>query len=230
MPEKRSPEGDRHHKGLTSEEEQQKQPADPAPDEGEASPSGGSAGGTPQSDSARRSEESVEAETPTAEPSENDLQAQLEEALREKEGFRALLQRTQADFVNYRKRVQAEQEEIKRNAIRPLVTRLLEGMDSLDAALHKEAASEADQRWIDGVRAVQRSFENVLASVGVERFESSGDRFDPRFHEALSRTETAAHEADTVIQEIRAGYKMGEEVLRPALVEVAAPLPDDAEE
>lgn len=158
----------------------------------------------------------------------HELEAQLEEAQREKDQFRALLQRTQADFVNYRKRMQAEQDGIRRNAVRPLILRILDSMDSFDAALDPDLIRDVDERWVEGVRAIRRSFEAILTDAGVERFEAKGESFDPRFHEALIRTETDSMPQDTVIRAMRAGYKIGDDVLRPALVEVSV-LPETGE-
>ena len=152
-----------------------------------------------------------------------DIEEQLEEAQREKDQFRALLQRAQADFVNYRKRMQTEQEAARRNAIRPLILRILEGMDSFDAALDAELIRDVDDRWVQGMRAIRRTFEAILTDAGVERFDAEGQAFDPRFHDALIRTETMSAAPDTVLHVIRPGYKLGDDVLRPALVQVAVP-------
>ncbi len=154
---------------------------------------------------------------------ERDLQAELEEALREKDQFRALLQRTQADFVNFRKRAETQQDEARSAARRALISRFLEVMDSLEAALKEDAISGVDERWVEGVRAIRRSFESVLASEGVEAFESIGERFDPRMHEAVTRMPAVGLEPDTVIDVVRTGYKINDEVLRPAMVVVAGP-------
>ncbi len=148
--------------------------------------------------------------------------SELAEALREKDQFRALAQRTQADFVNFRSRVEAENAEIRRRSVRSVLIKVLEVVDSIDAALEPGAISGVDQKFVDGVEAIRRSFESFLSGEGVQKFDSAGEKFDPRLHEALMRTETDDHPSDTVIRVIRAGHKMGDDVLRPALVEVAA--------
>lgn len=154
---------------------------------------------------------------------ERDRQDELEEALREKDQFRALLQRTQADFVNFRRRAETQQDEARGSARRDLISRFLEAMDSLDAALKEDATSGVDERWVEGVRAIKRSFDSVLAGEGVEAFESIGERFDPRLHEAVTRIPTEGLEPDTVIDVVRIGYRINDAVLRPAMVVVAGP-------
>ena len=72
------------------------------------------------------------------------------------------------------------------------------------------------------MEAIKRSFETVLGGEGVERFESAGEKFDPRLHEALLTTETDEAESDTIINVMRVGYRHGDDIIRPALVEVAS--------
>ncbi len=149
--------------------------------------------------------------------------SELAEALREKDQFRAMAQRAQADFVNFRSRIEAENAEIRRRSVRSVLIKVLEVADSIDAALEPDVISGVDQKFVDGVDAISRSFESFLSGEGVERFDCVGEKFDPRLHEALMRTETDDHPSETVIRVMRAGYKMGDDVLRPASVEVAAP-------
>ena len=149
--------------------------------------------------------------------------SELAEALREKDQFRALAQRAQADFVNFRTRVEEEKVDVRRRTVRSVLMKALEVVDGIDAALEPDAIAGVDEKFVHGVEAISRNFESFLAGENVERFESVGEKFDPRLHEALMRTETTEHSPDTVIRVMRVGYMMGDDVLRPALVEVAAP-------
>jgi molecular chaperone GrpE len=149
--------------------------------------------------------------------------SELAEALREKDQFRALAQRAQADFVNFRSRVEAENADIRRRSVRSILIKVFEVVDSIDAALEPDVISGVDKKFVDGVEAIGRSFESFLSGEGVQKIDRVGEKFDPRIHEAIMRTETNDHPSDTVIRIIRAGHKMGDDVLRPALVEVAAP-------
>lgn len=147
----------------------------------------------------------------------------LAETLREKDEFRALLQRTQADFINYRKRVQSEQKDIKRQATRPLIMRLLNVMDEFESALSGAAAEGVESSWLDGVEAIRKNFTAALSSAGVERFAVTGVEFDPNMHEALMTRSTTEHAPNTVMNVLKPGYVQSEDVIRPAQVEIAVP-------
>ena len=148
--------------------------------------------------------------------------SEMAEALREKDQFRALAQRAQADLVNFRSRVETEKMELAQRTKAGLIRRMLEIADSVDAALQEDATQEVDIAFLQGVEAIKRSFETVLSGEGVERFESAGEKFDPRLHEALLTTETDDAEPDTVIKVMRVGYRRGDNIIRPALVEVSS--------
>lgn len=154
--------------------------------------------------------------------------SELEEARRERDQFRVLAQRVQADFVNYRKRVDTERDDFRRSANRALLLKLLSVLDGLDLALQGDAARDVDQKWVEGVRAVKRNLDSALAGEGVEGYGGAGEKFDPRLHEAIARVPTAASPPDTVTRVHRMGYRMHGEVIRPALVEIAASPPDDS--
>jgi molecular chaperone GrpE len=153
--------------------------------------------------------------------------ADYEETRRERDQFRVLAQRVQADFVNYRKRTEAEREEFRRKANRDLLLRLLTVLDGLDLALAEDASRDVDQKWVEGVRAVKRSLDSVLGPEGVEAFGRPGDHFDPRLHEAIARVPAADLPPDTVLKVHRPGYRLHGDVIRPAMVEIAASPPDD---
>jgi molecular chaperone GrpE len=148
--------------------------------------------------------------------------SELAEALREKDQFRALAQRAQADLVNFRSRVETEKMELAQRTKAGLIRRMLEIADSVDAALQEDATQEVDIGFLKGVEAIKRSFESALSGEGVERFESAGEKFDPRLHEALLTTESDEADPDTVIKVMRVGYRRGDDIIRPALVEVAS--------
>ena len=154
---------------------------------------------------------------------------ELAEALQEKEQFKALLQRAQADLVNYRKRVQVEQEGLRKSVRRDVMVRFLAVLDDLDTALDGPAAEGVDAGWLEGVEGIKRKFTAILTAEGVERFDAEGSVFDPRRHEALLRTPTLEHPKDTVLRVLRCGYRQDGDVIRPAQVEIAA-APTEGEE
>lgn len=133
-------------------------------------------------------------------------------------------QRAQAEFINYKKRqerdLQARHDAIKAD----IVLGLLPVLDDLELALanRPETDDENVQKWADGVEMIYRKFVKVLEAQGVERIEAEGAMFDPNIHEAMSQEESEAHESGQVIAVMRQGYRIGERVIRPALVRVAA--------
>jgi molecular chaperone GrpE len=134
--------------------------------------------------------------------------------------------RLAADFDNYRKRMVREQLEMSRRAAERLVTELLPVLDDLERAL--VAAEEHEEAKLEeGVRLVHRALADALRREGLAEIETNG-RFDPHVHEALLSQPSDAEEG-TVIQVIQKGYRLGDRVLRPARVVVAA-APEQNEE
>jgi molecular chaperone GrpE len=126
------------------------------------------------------------------------------------------LQRLQAEFENYRKRMMREQTEIAERAAAGLVERLLPVLDNLDRALAHEGAS-------DGLRLIRKELMDVLAAEGLEEIPALGERFDPHLHEAVESHEDA-NVSDPVCSAVyRSGYKLKGKVLRPPMVGVARP-------
>jgi molecular chaperone GrpE len=128
--------------------------------------------------------------------------------------------RLAADFDNYRKRVARDQVEMTKRAAERLVTELLPVLDALELALvaaetHEEAKLE------EGVRLVHRQLVVALAREGLQEIETNG-RFDPHVHEALM-SQPSDQEEGSIVQVLQKGWKLGDRVLRPARVAVAAP-------
>jgi molecular chaperone GrpE len=161
------------------------------------------------------------------------LQAQLEESFKRardtgerlKETHERLL-RTAAEFDNYKKRAVKEKEDVQRFGSERLLKDFLPVMDNLERAL--DHAEQHDPRQvIEGVRLVQKLFENTLAKHGVVGFSAVGKPFDPGLHEALMQQDSDAP-AGTVISEMAKGYKLNDRLIRPAAVVVAKPRTADA--
>jgi molecular chaperone GrpE len=185
----------------------------------QASPSDDPVSGEPQA-SAEAVEPAEQAETAgttttpeTAERRIEELSSQLEEA-----NGRHL--RLAADFDNYKKRARQEQVDTMRYAAATVAERLLPVLDDADRAM-EHVPSDVDDGWLKGVQLTFQKLQEVLASVGVERIEAAGLPFDPKLHEAVASEETSEHPEDSVVAELRAGYRMHDRVLRPALVKVA---------
>ena len=128
--------------------------------------------------------------------------------------------RLAADFENYKKRSRQDQMETIQHAASDLISRLLPVLDDLRNALdHKPAG--VDEAWAKGVELGVRKLEDVMATHGLEPIESVGAAFDPRFHEAIGHVESDEHPEDTVVSELRRGYRIRDRVVRPSLVRVS---------
>ncbi len=156
------------------------------------------------------------------------LQAQLEESFKRaretgerlKDTHERLL-RTAAEFDNYKKRAVKEKEDVQRFGSERLLKDFLPVMDNLERAL--EHAEQHDPRQvIEGVRLVQKLFENTLAKHGVTGFSAVGKPFDPNLHEALMQQDSD-EPPGTVVSEMAKGYKLNDRLIRPAAVVVAKP-------
>ncbi len=126
--------------------------------------------------------------------------------------------RTQADFQNFRKRVERDNETFKASTKGDILKKVLPVLDDLERALQNRPADDA---WANGIELVARKFQNILDMEGVKRIEAKGVAFDPNFHEAISHESSAEVESGHVIDVVQNGYVIGERVIRPALVRVA---------
>lgn len=136
------------------------------------------------------------------------------------------LARRQADFENYRKRVERERTETYNRVVADIATKLLPVSDNLKRALETEAsveAAESDEfrHFLSGVDLIWKQLNGVLEAYGVKPIVAVGEQFDPHLHEAVVTEPTDEYEPDTVMQEIRSGYRLGDKLIRPALVKVS---------
>ncbi len=160
------------------------------------------------------------------------MRAEMEEALREKEQFKVMAQRAQADLVNYRRRAADEQSEIRRNTNSTLLLKFLGIVDDIDRAIELMPEDVAGSGWVDGLEIIRRNMKSILDSEGVEKIEARGQRFEPWEHEAVSYQETPDGEDGMVTDVFRDGYKLHDRVLRAAQVVVSkapAPIKDETE-
>jgi molecular chaperone GrpE len=151
-----------------------------------------------------------------------ELEAKVAEAEAKRDEYLETLQRLAADFENYRKRAQRDQESLVARAHERLVKELLPVLDDLERALEAAAAHE-EGKLEDGVALVHRELRSALAREGLAEIETEG-QFDPHVHEALLSQPSEAEEG-SVVQVLQKGYRLGDRVLRPARVVVAAPMP-----
>ena len=135
----------------------------------------------------------------------------------------------QADFENYRKRMEKDMKETEENASKGLVVKLLSVLDELDLAVKhsKEEASQAVLR--EGIEMVQKNLYSTLEAAGLERIEPVGKAFDPVKHEAVERVQSSKWGIDIVVQELRAGYMFKGRVIRPSMVKVELAMKEPVE-
>jgi molecular chaperone GrpE len=138
----------------------------------------------------------------------------------EKQELLDTLVRRQADFENYRKRIEKERQHEQHRGVESLIENLLPVLDAFERAIaaHQDPAYEEYQK---GVELIERRLRDALAKQGLERIEARGQRFDPRFHHAIERVETDQYPDGSVIEELQSGYTFHGKVLRPAMVRVA---------
>jgi molecular chaperone GrpE len=145
--------------------------------------------------------------------------AEVETALRQAEEYREHLQRLQAEFENYRKRVLREQTQAIEMASEPLIRKLLEVLDEFDLALMAAERKPDFERFLHGVELVYAKLQDILRSEGLERIEAEGKAFDPTLHEALMQSGEGDGEP-VVADVLRQGYRMRGRVVRPAGVKI----------
>jgi len=153
------------------------------------------------------------------------LQTALDEA---KEG----LARRQADFENYRKRIERERGDAHNRVVADVARKLLPVVDNLNRALDAEKTVQSHEsrefrHFLHGVELINKQLSDVLESLGIQPIVSVGERFDPHIHEAVVTEPSDQYEPDTVTEELARGYRIGDRLLRPAMVKVAARRDDE---
>ncbi len=143
---------------------------------------------------------------------------QLEEANAKASEFRDSWMRSQAEFQNYKKRLERDNELTYVNMKGDIIKKVLPVLDDLERALQNRPA---DNSWAGGIELIARKLQNVLDSEGIKRIEAEGHEFDPNFHEAISHEPADGVKSGFVIAVVQNGYMLGERVIRPALVRVA---------
>lgn len=156
----------------------------------------------------------ADAETPARQAEWTELQAKADEYL---DGW----QRARAEFANYKKRIEREQEEAGGRAAAALLTKILPIEDDLLRAVRERPEGEAMHHWAEGIELIQRKLAALLEAEGVEVIPAAGATFDPALHEAVTSEASDDHEEGQIIEVIQPGYRLGERVLRPARVRVA---------
>ena len=174
----------------------------------------------------KSSDESASPDVPEVAP----VDAELEEALREKDQFRTMAQRAQADLTNYKRRAVEEQQEAVSSTRSHLLIRFFSIIDDIDRALTMIPEDAVAPGWLEGLRLVERNIAQLLESEGVVKIEPLGKQFEPFECEAVFYDETTGDEDGRVTSIVRNGYRHRDRVLRAAQVVVAKRREPKAEE
>ena len=185
----------------------ERRPAGPVPDDGGALRAGSSS--TPPS--------SV---PPAGEAIEQDIDALLAEAEKQRDEYLDLARRTKADFENYRKRMAAEVQAAQARGKIEVAREVIEAVDNLERALDAAGAEDGDS-LAAGVEMVLGGLRETLGRNGFEALDPKGEKFDPQWHEALSMQPVDGAESGVVVETIQKGYRIGEQLVRPARVVVS---------
>ena len=158
-----------------------------------------------------------------ATPPELSLQEDPESVRAERDDYRDRLLRATAEFDNYRKRVERERRELSEFAANEIVKDLLPLLDDFERALAAAPGSDGSQAsYRAGIELIHRQLVDLLRRRGVTPVEALGLDFDPHVHQAVATEVSDAHRDGEVVEEMRRGYKIGDRLLRPAMVKVAS--------
>ena len=146
------------------------------------------------------------------------LKTKLAEAESKTSEYRDSWMRSQAEFQNYKKRLERDNELTYVSMKGDIIKKILPVLDDLERALQNRPA---DNAWGNGIDLIARKMQNILESEGIKRIEAEGTEFDPKFHEAISHEPTDGVKSGFVISVVQNGYMLGDRVIRPALVRVA---------
>jgi len=147
------------------------------------------------------------------------LTSQLREAEKKAAEYKDGWALAQADFQNYKKRLERDNELTYISMKGDIVKKILPVLDDLERALQNRPAD--NNGWANGIELIARKLQNVLESEGIKRIEAEGAEFDPNFHEAISHEPADGVKSGFVIGVVQNGYMLGERVIRPAMVRVA---------
>jgi len=144
--------------------------------------------------------------------------SELESVVAERDGYLDQLQRTLAEFANYRRRVDQERNQAREFATRDLLRQLVPVLDDLQRAIGSIAEDQRETSWVQGVNMIERKLNGLLEREGVTPIDAIGQPFDPALHEAVASDPDSA--GQTVVEVYQAGYRHKNNLLRPAMVRV----------
>ncbi|MBN2256299.1 MAG: nucleotide exchange factor GrpE [Anaerolineaceae bacterium] len=149
------------------------------------------------------------------------LQKQVEAGDNQAKEYLDSWQRERADFLNYKKRIEKEQEFFRSNVMADLVLKYLDIQDDLERALKSRPPELEGTSWVEGIDFIYHKLLALLEKEGVKQMIPTAEMFDPTLHEAVSQEENPDHPSGQIIEVISPGYQIGDRIIRPARVRVA---------
>lgn len=151
----------------------------------------------------------------------NLLKVKLDEEHRKSDEYLNILQRTKAEFDNYKKRTAKEKDSIYSDAVSDTVSNMLDVLDNLERAIEACKGSVESGKLIEGVEMVFKQFKDTIEKMGVHAIKAVGEKFNPELHNAVMHIEDENAGENEIIEEFQKGYKMGDKVIRHSMVKVA---------
>ena len=167
-------------------------------------------------------EQGAEEEGTPSEAQRLALEEELEAARAQAQEYLDGWTRERAAFANYKRRVEEERERQRQQLLAEVIKDFLEVLDDLELALKNRPQGEEGAAWAEGIELIYRKLRGRLEAKGVEQVPAEpGQPFDPQYHEAISHEPVDGHESGHIIEVVRPGYRVGDVIVRPALVRVA---------
>ncbi|QUY65180.1 nucleotide exchange factor GrpE [Helcococcus kunzii] len=184
---------------------------------------------TIEKDLEKESEEEVAEETKNEESSKNSEEEikeesssnENEESVDENAKLKDSLLRLQADFSNYKRRVEKEKADIHKYAAESIITKLLPVLDNFDRAFKEVQEEDKDDAFTKGIELIRQDLDKILVQEGLEVIESDNQKFDANLHHAVFMEENDEVESEHIIETFQKGYKLKDKVIRPAMVKVS---------
>lgn len=149
------------------------------------------------------------------------LQQELQNAQTQCKEYFEGWQRERADFMNYKKRVERDQAQLHQVITANIIKKFLVVLDDMERAIRNRPADAEQQEWWNGVDLIYRKLQSILEAEGIQPIAAAGDQFDPNLHEAISHEENGEVQSGHIIEVVQQGYRLGDRIVRPALVRVA---------
>ena len=153
-------------------------------------------------------------------PDYEELESEYKKIVTQSKEYFEGWQRERADFLNYKKRIEREQASLKNFITGEVIKKYLAVLDDMELAIKNRPSNEGLGDWMNGIDLIYQKLVSILDSEGVEKISTEGE-FNPNVHEALTQIDSSDHESGQIVEVMRKGYKIGDRVIRPALVVVA---------